>query len=56
MKKFWNRFLAAYDRDMMSEGFSLGEKIIFGIMVPMMLLALLGVIGSMEHAIYTIEP
>ncbi len=52
MKKFWNRFLAAFDRDMMSEGYSLSEKIIFGIMVPMMLLVLLGVIGSMECAMY----
>lgn len=52
MKKFWNHFLAAYDRDMMSEGYSLSEKIIFGIMVPTMLLALLGVIGSMECAMY----
>jgi hypothetical protein len=52
MKKFWNRFLAAYDRDMMSEGFSIGEKIIFGIMVPIMALALLGVLGSIECAIY----
>lgn len=51
MKKFWNRFLAAYDRDMMSEGFSLGEKIIFGIMVPTMALAILGVLGSIECAI-----
>lgn len=52
MKKFWNQFLAAFDRDMMSEGYSLSEKIIFGIMVPTMLLALLGVIGSIERTIY----
>ena len=53
MKKFMQGFWGVFDKDIQSDGFTLYEKALFGIIVPGILVALLIIHDMIQAALMT---